>query len=160
MRILVVSDSHKINVNMERVIKEKGPFDRLIHLGDCQMSEGEVYALAGCPVDVVKGNCDCNPFLPSEKIVEIGKYKFLLIHGHTKAVKYNLDRLMYYGLEKNVDVVLFGHTHMPLNLQADGIKIINPGSISVPRQPSRKPSWLVLEVDDEGEINYKFDYFG
>jgi putative phosphoesterase len=48
---------------------------------------------------------------------------------------------------------LFGHTHVPL-LQADGeLLVVNPGSMSLPRQGS-KPSCAVLEVDGS-DINVK-----
>ena len=40
MRVLLVSDSHGRNQNMEKVIRKASPVDLLIHLGDLEGSEG------------------------------------------------------------------------------------------------------------------------
>ncbi len=36
MRVLIVSDTHGHEENLERVLKERGPFQHLIHLGDVE----------------------------------------------------------------------------------------------------------------------------
>ena len=33
-------------------------------------------------------------------------------------------------MELGVDMILFGHTHIPIDIEEDGIKIMNPGSPS------------------------------
>ena len=38
MRVLLVSDSHGRNQNMEKVIRKASPVDLLIHLGDLEGS--------------------------------------------------------------------------------------------------------------------------
>lgn len=156
-RILVVSDSHRLNFGIQKVILNEGPFDRMIHLGDAQLSEGELYEMAKCPVDVVAGNNDIGLYLPKEKIVEISGHKILLIHGHLKGVNYGMERLINYGIEKGVDIVMFGHTHVPFIKELPEITLINPGSISLPRQSSRKPTWVLMEVNDNGDVNFHFN---
>ena len=42
MRVLLVSDSHGRNQNMEKVIRKVSPIDLLIHLGDLEGSEVEL----------------------------------------------------------------------------------------------------------------------
>ena len=49
MRVLLVSDSHGRNQNMEKVIRKASPVDLLIHLGDLEGSEGYLEAIAPCP---------------------------------------------------------------------------------------------------------------
>ncbi len=39
MKILIVSDTHRKDDNLERIIEEEAPFDMLIHLGDAEGSE-------------------------------------------------------------------------------------------------------------------------
>ena len=46
MRVLLVSDSHGRNQNMEKVIRKASPVDLLIHLGDLEGSEGYLEAIA------------------------------------------------------------------------------------------------------------------
>ena len=53
MRVLLVSDSHGRNQNMEKVIRKVSPVDLLIHLGDLEGSEGYLEAIAPCPVEMV-----------------------------------------------------------------------------------------------------------
>ena len=39
MKILIVSDTHRKDDNLKRVIEEQAPLDMLIHLGDAEGSE-------------------------------------------------------------------------------------------------------------------------
>ena len=50
MRVLLVSDSHGRNQNMEKVIRKVSPVDLLIHLGDLEGSEFLVNVSAGRPI--------------------------------------------------------------------------------------------------------------
>jgi hypothetical protein len=61
-----------------------------------------------------------------------------------------------------MDIVMFGHTHKPVIQTVDGLTLINPGSLSYPRQQDRKCSYIMMEVDDENELHYtlkKLDIF-
>ena len=58
MRVLIVSDTHGHEENLERILTEKGPFQHLIHLGDVEGQEDYIEVIAGCPVHIVAGNND------------------------------------------------------------------------------------------------------
>ena len=75
MRVLLVSDSHGRNQNMEKVIRKVSPVDLLIHLGDLEGSEGYLEAIAPCPVEMVAGNNDFFSRLPREKVITIGRHQ-------------------------------------------------------------------------------------
>jgi putative phosphoesterase len=45
------------------------------------------------------------------------------------------------------DFVIFGHTHVPMVHQADGVMVINPGSCSQPRDQDRRGSYAILDLD-------------
>jgi putative phosphoesterase len=45
------------------------------------------------------------------------------------------------------DFVIFGHTHVPMVHQADGVTVINPGSCSQPRDQDRRGSYAILDLD-------------
>ena len=53
---------------------------------------------------------------------------------------------------------MFGHTHQPYLHYADKLTVLNPGSISYPRQDGRKPSYIMMEIDREGEAHYTINY--
>ena len=52
---------------------------------------------------------------------------------------------------RKVDIVMYGHTHKPhLEYCWDGLRILNPGSLSYPRQEGRKPSYMLMELTPPG----------
>jgi putative phosphoesterase len=47
----------------------------------------------------------------------------------------------------DVDVVLVGHSHMQFCLDADGVKVVNPGSVGQPRDGDPRAAYAVIEGD-------------
>jgi putative phosphoesterase len=45
------------------------------------------------------------------------------------------------------DVVIVGHTHVPMIHQAKAVTVINPGSCSQPRDQDRRGSYALLDPD-------------
>lgn len=153
-RILIVSDTHKKLGNLIKVLESEEKFDRLIHLGDYEGDDEAICNIAGCPVDIIPGNNDyCSPY-PAEKELIIGGKKVLITHGHYYYVSLDLATLREEGIARGEDIVMFGHTHRPVILQDDDITLINPGSISYPRQADKKCTYIVMEVAENGAISY------
>ena len=46
---------------------------------------------------------------------------------------------------------MFGHTHRPFFEQKNGITVLNPGSLSFPRQEGRRGSYMIMEIDGDKE---------
>lgn len=67
--------------------------------------------------------------------------------------------LKQYALENGIDIAMYGHTHRPYIEIDEDITILNPGSLSYPRQEGRKPTFLLMEIDDMGEIHYAHGYY-
>lgn len=65
MKILVVSDTHRKDDNLQFVIEKEKPLDMLIHLGDAEGSEQWIpeWAGEGCKMAMVLGNNDFFPGL-------------------------------------------------------------------------------------------------
>ena len=53
---------------------------------------------------------------------------------------------------------MFGHTHRPFFEEMDEIIVLNPGSLSFPRQEGRKGSYMIMETDGEGRPYFKQCY--
>lgn len=157
MKILVVSDTHRQHENLEKVIDRERP-ERIYHLGDGEGCEDYVEAYADCPLEIVRGNCDFASSLPGEVVMRVGAHVIMLTHGHYYHVANDTKRLLEVAKEKGADVVLYGHTHVPQLFKEQGITVMNPGSISHPRQGDKRPSYGVIAVDDEGEFSYKICY--
>ncbi len=158
MRILIVSDTHRENKNYFKVLEKLQPLDMIIHCGDVEGGEYVLTRSAECPVMMVAGNNDYFNTLPKELEFHIGKYKVLLVHGHNYYVYMGPEMLKEEARSRGVDIVMFGHTHKPyLNIEND-LVTLNPGSLSYPRQEGRKPSYMLMELDKEGEAHYTIAY--
>lgn len=157
-RILIVSDTHRKNENYFVILEQCGPFDRVIHCGDVEGSEYAISEAAGCPVEMVLGNNDFFSALPREKEFEIGNYKVLLTHGHNYYVYMDNQTIKQEARVRGFDIVMYGHTHKPVIEFDKDVIAINPGSLTYPRQEGRKPSYIIMEVDDLGEAHFTINY--
>lgn len=158
MKILIISDTHRKHENLEYVLEKEKPIDLLIHLGDAEGCEDYIEAIAECPVEVVAGNNDFFTELPGEKIISIGNYKVLLTHGHYYYVNTGTARLKEEAADRGVDIVMYGHTHRPMLAKEDGLVILNPGSLSYPRQEGRQPSYIIMEIEEDGQAYFSQEY--
>lgn len=162
MKILIVSDTHRRDGNLQTVIEKTAPFDMLIHLGDAEGSEDRIETWCreqneNCQVHMILGNNDFFSNLEREKEISIGDYRAFLTHGHFYSVSVGTERLADEARDRKVQIAMFGHTHKPcLDIRSD-LTILNPGSLSFPRQDGRKPSYMIMELDGEGKAHYTVD---
>ena len=157
MSILVVSDTHGNHENLDIALERVMP-DKIYHAGDAQGGEIYIEAVCDCPLEIVRGNCDFGSDLPTEVVFSLGNHVVLLTHGHLYGAGFGLEGLAEEARAKGADVVIYGHTHCPQIVYEDDITIVNPGSIALPRQDGRKPSYLVIDVDRFGELHYNVCY--
>lgn len=154
MRILIVSDTHRQNRNYLELLERLHPLDLVIHCGDVEGSEYTLKEAAQCPVMMIAGNNDFFCQLPRELNFNIGKYKVWVTHGHNYFVSSGLGPIREAARSRGVDIVCFGHTHKPIVMIEDDLILVNPGSISYPRQSDHKPSYVLMDVDREGEAHF------
>lgn len=159
MRVLIVSDTHRHNENLEKVLENIGSLDMVIHCGDAEGSEDGIRYALDCPMYIVAGNNDYFTELSEEIIVNIGKYRVMVTHGHYYRVNMGTERLVEEAKIKGVDIVIYGHTHKPKMEMSDGIVVLNPGSISYPRQNGRVPTYMIMETDKKGNACYTLHHF-
>lgn len=146
MTILVFSDSHGNPSLMDRAISAQlkaGRLDAVFFLGD-GIRDAVLMAKKYPAVrfECVLGNCDAAGDVKDEltdtsyeRIVTLGAYKFLLMHGHKFDVKYSLKDAAVHGIELGADCIFFGHTHRAEDTSVDcvsgKIRMINPGSCGI-----------------------------
>ena len=158
MKILIVSDTHKRHKNLELVLERVAPIDLLIHLGDAEGYEEEIAQMAGCPLEIVAGNNDFFSPLEKERELKIGQYRVLITHGHYYYVSAGIADIKREAQGRRFDIVMFGHTHRPVIDYGKHVIALNPGSISYPRQEGRRPSYIMMELDAEGEAHFSIEY--
>lgn len=158
MKVLIISDSHGRDENIKYVIDRVKPIDLLIHLGDFNGNYDYIKQFVDCPIEVVCGNNDffCN--VESDKLIKISDYKVFLTHGHRYGVSLGLDRIKKVGRQVESDIVMFGHTHRPIIEKHENLWIINPGSISLPRQSDGLPTYIIMDIDNSGLVHFTLNY--
>ncbi|MBU3092823.1 phosphodiesterase [Clostridium sp. CF011] len=95
----------------------------------------------------VRGNCDSEvdqmiieyPMMSDYSIILCNNRRLFLTHGHI----YNEDNLP--ELSEN-DVLVFGHTHVPVAKKHNKIYVLNPGSVSLPKE-NNPNSYAILKDD-------------
>ncbi len=158
MRILIVSDTHGRHGDLDKVLEREKDIDMLIHLGDLERGEDYIEAVVKYSTCMIAGNNDFFSHLPTEREFTLGKHHIFLTHGHGYYVSMDTKSLRREARSRGADIVMFGHTHKPyMDLEGD-LKVINPGSLSYPRQEGRKGTYIIMEIDHNGEAQFELRY--
>lgn len=155
MKVLIVSDSHGLTVELEKIKeRHRAETELFIHCGD---SELEADHPAMMNFLTVRGNCDIDPRFPDEAVEEAGSHRILITHGHHYSVKTDLMKLSYKAREVSADIVCFGHSHeLGAEMVYDTL-FINPGSIRLPRG-RRERTYVILEIGNHTYNINVYDY--
>ena len=157
-KVLIVSDTHRANETYFKVLEIEEPLDLVIHCGDIEGSEYALSSAAKCPVEMIAGNNDYFSDLSYEKELRICGKKIWLTHGNTHYVSTGYDTLRMEARQKGVDMVFFGHTHRPFLEITSTLTLLNPGSLTYPRQEGRRPSYAIMDIDEKGEPHFEIKY--
>ena len=160
MKILVVSDTHRKDDNLKLVLSEECPLDMLIHLGDAEGSEHFIpdWVNPECRMEMVLGNNDFFSRLDREREIDIAGHKAFITHGHYYGVSMGPEGLVDEAKSRGCDIAMYGHTHRPFLDVIDGVTVLNPGSLSYPRQEGLRPSYMIIHVDADGKMDYQQKY--
>ncbi|QGU94407.1 phosphodiesterase [Clostridium bovifaecis] len=163
MKLFFISDIHGsiyyLNKAMEQCKKEEP--DYIIILGDelyhgprnpipKEYNPEAVANLLNIYKDkiiAIRGNCDSEvdqmvlkyPIMSDYSMILYNGRRLFLTHGHI----YNEENLP--NISKG-DVLIYGHIHVPVAKEQEGIFIINPGSITLPKE-NTPHCYAVLEED-------------
>ncbi|MGP3932947.1 metallophosphoesterase family protein [Nonomuraea sp. KM88] len=147
MRVVALSDTHaprRWRSCPPRVAEHVRGADLILHAGDvCVPSVIEELA-AYAPVHVVKGNND-GPDLDAPETLELtlDGLRIAMIHDSGPA-KGRLPRMR--RRFPRAGLVVFGHSHIPLDESDGGLRIFNPGSpTDRRRQPHGTLGLLTIE---------------
>lgn len=152
MKFVIISDSHSnINAVNNVFLSNIDDTDYFIFLGD-SLEDYNIISNNYKNINVLYayGNCDYNPlnqniinFLSPNKF-----HKIMFCHGHTLNVKNGLSKILDFATKNNATIILYGHTHISYTDYKNDIFIMNPGSISFPRD-GKLPSYGILEINDK-----------
>lgn len=148
MRIGLISDSHGCYNTIEQFVRKTGNVDIWLHAGDYSSDSEYLRNVSGKSVIAVRGNCDAELISKPDEFLEYEGKKIWLTHGHRYDVRAGIEELVWWGQKFAVDIIVYGHTHVPLITECNSMLIINPGSPALPRKGS-KPSCAVLQITTE-----------
>lgn len=152
MKLIVISDTHGERSWIQKALDLHPDADVVVHCGDFA---SDLEILKGTQVEVVSvtGNVmDLHMDLvppedrEEERLLVYEGIRVLLTHGHRYDVKHTLNKLFYRALEAQAALVLFGHTHVALSLEHQGVSFLNPGSPARPR--GGRPGYGIVEVQE------------
>ena len=162
MKIGLISDTHIPNraKNLPQsfvdwFVEEK--VEMIIHCGDVTDKRLLEFLKEIADVKVVRGNTDYYDF-PRELFLDAEGWKLYVFHSSEVYPRGDVYKLYKIGSEKNADIVVFGHTHIPLFTKVGDIFLLNPGSATgvwsgeIDNPPK---SAAILELDKK-EIKVKF----
>ena len=150
MRVVVLSDTHSPRYWKgcpPAVAAHLATADVILHAGDV-CTPDVLDLLAGfAPLHVVLGNNDVPEVAawgaPPTLEVELGGVAVAMIHdsgqreGRTRRMRHRFP---------TADLVVFGHSHIPMDVTGDGVRVFNPGSpTDKRRQPHRTLGLLDLD---------------
>lgn len=163
MRILVISDTHSQLDrfwNVFNKLMKENPVQMIVHCGDHYSDAQDIRMRAGLPVFAVKGNCDGSYSDDDCLILETEAGDFFVAHGHMQNVGFSLQNLYYTALDKGCIGALFGHTHRANYVSMGDCYMMNPGSLTNPRDGSGGTFGILetSELNVWGKI-YSYDDF-
>lgn len=179
MKLLIASDIHGSAYYCRKLLEayKKEEADKLILLGDIlyhgprndlpeEYAPKEVIAMLNPmkqEILCVRGNCDTEVDQMVLEFPILADYGFLyergrmifLTHGHV----FNENHL---PMLKKGDILLHGHTHVPVCREHEGYIYMNPGSVSIPKEGSEH-SYMTYEdgifiwknLDREAYLEYR-----
>jgi putative phosphoesterase len=151
MRIGVVSDTHLHNGKQlpKALITGLKGVDLILHAGDWINPDVTTLFESIAPIDGVAGNNDGNEIIQRfglSKILELKKYRIGMVHGD--GFRKTTERRAFETFSnQNVDVIIFGHSHIPLKRHQEGVLLFNPGSPTDKRRQSQY-SYGILELKE------------
>ena len=168
MNFLVVSDTHghlekvyDMYDKLSEMTLDGKPIDKIIHCGDYMRDGASIGDYLALPAISVTGNCDGGRER-DYKVTEACGHRILVTHGHMEGVDYDPARLCYLAEENDCDIACFGHTHVPVFQKEGEIWLLNPGSLTFPRDGTEGSCALLNVTEDhvDGGIYYYENLFG
>lgn len=168
MKMMIASDIHGSAYYCEKLLSayDREKADKLLLLGDIlyhgprndlpkDYAPKQVIAMLNKRKQellCVRGNCDCEvdqmvlefPILADSCILYLDGRMIFATHGHVFHEK-NLPML------KKGDILLHGHTHVPVCRETQEYIYMNPGSVSIPKEES----WHGYMLLEDGRFTWK-----
>jgi putative phosphoesterase len=149
-------------------IFRRAKVDVILHAGDVSVRRVLIELEEIAPVHAVRGNRDWISLggLPLRQILTFEGVRLGMVHGHGTVLEYLFDKVDYvvHGLDDqrykhralatfpDVDVIIFGHLHIPVNEWVGSQLLFNPGSACCPDIGRYRPALGLLQISGPGDF--------
>ena len=149
MRIGLLSDTHGSYTHSFLALDALGTCDMIIHLGDV-LYHGPRNPVHGTyeparladylkdkEMTYIRGNCDADvdamvigkDLDKEEGLFKLGPLVLYCVHGYKDSLEDRIQKAKNLG----ANTLCFGHTHVKMLEERDGLTIVNPGSTTLPK---------------------------
>ncbi|APF16930.1 phosphodiesterase, MJ0936 family [Caldithrix abyssi DSM 13497] len=154
MKVGLISDTH--GYLAPEVFSIFEGVELILHAGDIGNEQVIAELSAIAPVKAVYGNSDRFPLVSRYKrmnFFRLQKFYVCLTHivSSPKTFAFQL-----FKMDKNVDVVIFGHTHRAEQARFKDILFVNPGSASQPRYGKAKSVAIMVVSNENIKVDFKY----
>lgn len=147
MKVIIFSDNHGKVSTLTDIRKRHPEISIFIHCGDYCSSVDDSWMIR------VAGNNDYDD-CDEIKIINIDGKRILITHGHLFPRYKLVDSLYQYALKNHCDIVCFGHIHVRVLEEKNGILIINPGSTNYNYDGSQC-GYAILDTENN-QVEFKY----
>lgn len=159
-KIIILSDTHipgRAKSLPNILLDACEDADLIIHAGDWQTLDVFFELSAYAETVGVAGNVD--PWeiverLGKKKIIAVENLKIGIVHGDG-LMKTTEQRAINTFENDDVDLIVFGHSHIPLIKKTDGVSLFNPGSPTDKRR-QQQYSFGILEIGENWNLQHVY----
>lgn len=156
MKIGITGDTHGSVQAVRKILQLTPPVELWLHTGDHATDANMLQNLTGIETVCVRGNCDLlDNGAKYDEFLVLENFKLWLTHGHKYIQWQEKADLGYWAKQLDQDIVVYGHTHVPVNAYYGDTLLINPGSPARPRGGS-KPCFAVLTLQRGAKPEIEF----
>jgi len=153
MQVAILSDTHvpsRASAVPEWVLAELAAADHVIHTGDFD-SKGALADMQDLASELtaVHGNMDPEIGLPTTVSLVLGGVEFVVTHGtgSPRGWESRVETAVDEHASRASVVGVAGHTHEVTDVEREGVRILNPGSVTG-ASPADRPTMMTATVDD------------
>lgn len=159
-KIVILSDTHipaRAKRLPEILLKTCEEADWILHAGDWQTLDVYFELSAYAETIGVAGNVDPWEIIDrfgKKKVLNLNAVKIGITHGDGTG-KTTEQRALDTFADDDVDLIIFGHSHIPVMKEINGVTLFNPGS---PTDKRRQPqySFGILEIGETWKLQHIF----
>ncbi|WJY26905.1 MULTISPECIES: metallophosphoesterase family protein [Sporosarcina] len=153
MKLIITGDTHLPGRGSRlprRLLDACRDADLIIHTGDFRSPDVLETLSSYAKVRAVYGNIDgedIQALVPDRQLFDAGGLRIGLVHGHG-AKRTTEQRALEAFTDDDIDILIYGHSHIPVIKYFKGMLLLNPGS---PTDKRKLPyySFIELTIADE-----------